>query len=234
MLQSLAAVSLLAACLVTVLPAYAAAAEPNATLPSPSASRWGWVGLSVGIGQPEVTATLASSPRGEVEGDAGSDGNYRLLYERRIFGAVGLRGFVSRTDWGTSYSDAAGDGSRTLTDFGAAPVLSYSANQGRHGASLYVFAPISFSLSQAPARATREIVRETMDLGIGYRVGGGLGMLVRLSGKVGLLCELEASLQRVSHVRTYARVDGTGKPETLPIGYGLTWLGAQIGLAILP
>jgi hypothetical protein len=204
-------------------------------LPAPSAADAGWFGLSVGIGSPSLRTTLgAGSSSAEAEGSAGSAGNYRVLYEKQLLGWIGLRGFASSTEWGTEQSERSGDGDRALYDLGAAPVLSFPAREGRHGVSLFAFVPVSFSWSSAPARARRQVVLERMDVGTGYRVGVGLGMLVRLSGAFGLLVELEGAAQHVSHVRRYARIDGTGSEAVLPIAYDLRWIGVEVGFALFP
>jgi hypothetical protein len=199
---------------------------------APSAAEAGWFGVSVGIGALRVRTSLGSAEPNASEGSAGSGGNYRLHYEKQLFGWLGLRGFVSSTDWGTEQSELSGDGDRALYDLGGAPVLSMGLAKGR--LSLFAFAPLSFSWSSAPARAERQVVLESMDVGTGYRMGFGLGLLLRLSGTVGLLFELELAQQRVSHTRHYARFDGSGDGEELSISYDLRWLGAEIGLAIFP
>lgn len=209
--------------------------EPERELPAPSAAEAGWFGLSVGIGAPQLRTTLGSGePSTSGEGSAGSGGNYRLLYEKQLFRWIGLRGFVSSTDWGTEQSERSGDGDRALYDLGGAPVLSFPASRGRHGLSLFAFAPISFSWSSAPARAERQTVLETMNVGTGYRIGIGIGMLFRLSRRLGLLFELEAAQQHVSHLRRYARLDGSGDELELPITYDLRWLGVELGFALFP
>jgi hypothetical protein len=199
---------------------------------APSAAEAGWFGVSVGIGALRVRTALGSAEPNASEGAAGSGGNYRLHYEKQLFRWLGLRGFVSSTDWGTEQSELSGDGDRALYDLGAAPVLSLGLAKGR--LSLFTFAPVSFSWSSAPARAERQVVVEYMDVGTGYRVGLGIGLLLRLSGTFGLLFELELAQQHVSHTRRYARLDGSGGREELPISYDLRWLGAEIGLAIFP
>jgi hypothetical protein len=199
---------------------------------APSAAEAGWFGVSVGIGALRVRTTLGSAEPNASEGSAGSDGNYRLHYEKQLFRWLGVRGFVSSTDWGTEQSELSGDGDRALYDLGGAPVLSTGFAKGR--LSLFAFAPLSFSWSSAPARAERQVVLESMDVGTGYRLGFGLGLLLRLSGTVGLLFEVELARQRVSHTRHYARLDASGDAEELPISYDLRWLGAEIGLAIFP
>jgi hypothetical protein len=199
---------------------------------APSAAEAGWFGASVGIGAPRLRTTLGSGEPDASEGSAGSSGNYRLLYEKQLLRWLGLRGFVSSTNWGTDQSELSGDGDRALYDLGGAPVLSLGVARGR--LSFFAFAPISFSWSSAPARAERRVIAETMDVGTGYRVGVGLGMLVRFSRPVGLLFELELAHQRVSHVRRYARIDGSLGEEQLPIAYQLRWIGVEVGLAIFP
>lgn len=235
MLRPLTRTLALGACLLAGFPARAEAADTDSDLPPPSASEAGWFGLSVGLGAPMVeTAQGSHEPSDVVEGKAGSDGNYRLSYEKQLLGPLGLRGFASSTDWGTELSEASGDGDRTLYDLGGGPVLSYATSEGRYGVSLFAVVPISFSWSSAPALAKREIVRETMDVGTGYRIGIGVGMLARLSPRLAMLVELEATRQQVSHVRRYRRFDGTGKDEELPIRYELSWAGIQVGLALFP
>lgn len=224
----------LGACLVAGLPGRAAAADTGSDLPSPSASEAGWFGLSVGLSAPVVKTALGSGePSEDVEGQAGSDGNYRLHYEKQLFHFIGLRGFMGSADWGTDLSEHS-DGDRTLYDLGGGPVLSYAASKGRHGVSLFAVVPVSFSWSSAPVRAERQVVREAMDVGTGYRIGFGIGMLGRFSRSVGMLVELEATRQHVSHVRRYARFDGTGEEAQLPISYDLSWAGIQLGLAFFP
>jgi hypothetical protein len=199
---------------------------------SPSAAEAGWFGVSVGIGAPRVRTQLGSAEPNASEGSAGSGGNYRLHYEKQLFGPLGVRGFVSSTDWGTEQSELSGDGDRALYDVGGAPVLSLGLARGR--LSLYAAAPVSFSWSSAPARAERQLVLESMDVGTGYRIGFDVGLLLRLSATLGLLFELELAQQRVSHTRHYARRDGSGGLEELAISYDLRWLGVEIGLAIFP
>jgi hypothetical protein len=188
--------------------------------------------VSVGLGALSLKTRLADGePSSSAEGSAGSAGNFRLLYEKQLYHWIGLRGFVSSTEWGTELSERSGDGDRALHDLGGAPVVSYGASKR---VSLFVFAPISFSWSSAPARAERQVVLESMNVGTGYRVGAGIGMLLRFSGSLGLSLELEAASQRVSHVRHYARHDGSGDAVELPINYDLRWLGVELGLAIFP
>jgi hypothetical protein len=233
----------LAAGLLVTLPARSAAADQGSVrsaaldreLPAPSAAEAGWFGVSVGIGSPRLQTTLGSAePSGGAEGSVGSAGNYRLHYEKQLLRWVGVRGFVSSTEWGTDQSEHSGDGDRALYDVGGAPILSFSAIQGRHGLSLFAFAPISFSWSSAPARAERQVVLESMNVGTGYRFGFGVGLLCRLSGRLGLLFELEWAKQHVSHLRRYARLDGSGDETELPITYDLRWLGVEVGLAVFP
>jgi hypothetical protein len=199
---------------------------------APSAAEAGWFGVSVGIGAPRVRTTLGSAEPNASEGSAGSGGNYRLHYEKQLFRWLGLRGFVSSTDWGTEQSELSGDGDRALYDLGGAPVASVGLAGDR--LSLFAFAPVSFSWSSAPARAERQVVLESMDVGTGYRIGFGVGTLLRLSGTVGLLFEFELAHQRVSHLRRYTRADGSAGQEELPLAYQLRWLGVKIGLAIFP
>lgn len=237
MLRHLGRALALAGALSVVLAARLAAADTRAARVverapvAPSAAEAGWFGVSVGIGAPRVRTALGSAEPNASEGSAGSGGNYRLHYEKQLFRWLGLRGFVSSTDWGTEQSELGGDGDRALYDLGGAPVLSFGLG-GR--LSVFAFAPISFSWSSAPARAERQVVLESMDVGTGYRVGLGVGLLLRLSGTFGLLFELELAQQSVSHTRGYARLDGRGGREELPISYDLRWLGAEIGLAIFP
>ncbi len=190
---------------------------------------------------PRLKTTLGSTEaEASFEGSAGSGGDYRLSYEKQLFfRCLGLRGFVRSTDWGTELSEYSGDGDRSLYDLGAAPVLSYAAvprrpHSQRHGVSLFAFVPVSFTWSLAPARAKREVVIESMDVGTGYRVGVGFGMLVELSQTFGLLLEVEASKQHVAHVRRYHRADGIGPEIRLPVAYDLSWLGVELGLAFFP
>ncbi len=235
MLRSVVRTLVLGTALVVGLPGRAAAADTSSEVPSPSASEAGWFGLSVGIGAPVVKTALGSDEASEnVEGKAGSDGNYRLHYEKQVWRVIGLRGFMSSADWGTDLSEHSGDGDRSLYDLGGGPVLSYPASKGRHGVSLFAVVPVSFSWSSAPVRAKRQVVRETMDVGTGYRIGFGIGMVARFSAGVGMLFELEAAKQRVSHVRRYTRFDGTGEEAQLPISYDLSWAGIQLGLAFFP
>ncbi len=207
----------------------------------PSEAALGWFGVSVGLAMPRLKTTLGSTAaEASSEGSVGSGGDYRLSYEKQLFfRCLSLRGFVRSTDWGTELSQYSGDGDRSLYDLGAAPVLSYAAVTRRphsrgHGLSLFAFVPVSFTWSLAPARAKREVVIETMDVGTGYRVGLGFGMLVELSPTFGLFLEFEASKQHVEHVRRYRRADGTGRETRLPIAYDLGWLGVELGLAIFP
>jgi hypothetical protein len=237
-LRALGRALTLAAALSVTLAVRSAAADTSSHRPAerakvpPSAAEAGWFGVSVGIGAPRVRTALGSAEPNASEGSAGSGGNYRLHYEKQLFGPLGLRGFVSSADWGTEQSELSGDGDRALYDLGAAPVLSLGLAEGR--LSLYACAPVSFSWSSAPARAERQVVLEGMDVGTGYRIGFDLGVLVRLSGTLGLLLELELAQQRVSHTRHYVRRDGSGAREELPISYDLRWLGVEIGLAIFP
>lgn len=206
--------------------------EPERGASAPSAAELGWFGVSVGLGSPSLKTTLGDAePSSSAEGSAGSAGNFRLLYEKQLFRWIGLRGFVSSTEWGTELSERSGDGDRALHDLGGAPVLSYGASRR---VSLFAFAPLSFSWSSAPAHAERQVVLESMNVGTGYRIGVGVGMLLRFSGSLGLSLELEAASQRVDHVRRYARVDGSGGAVELPITYDLRWLGIELGLAIFP
>ena len=199
---------------------------------APSAAEAGWFGVSVGIGALGVRTTVGSAEPNASEGSAGSGGNYRLHYEKQLFRWLGLRGFVSSADWGTEQSEFSGDGDRALYDLGGAPVVSMGLADGR--LSLFAFAPVSFSWSSAPARAERQVVLERMDVGTGYRIGFGVGLLLRLSRTLGLLFEVELAHQHVSHTRRYARFDGSGGQEELAVGYDLRWQGAEIGLAIFP
>jgi hypothetical protein len=73
-----------------------------------------------------------------------------------------------------------------------------------------------------------------MDVGTGYRVGLGVGLLSRLSDNFGLLFEIEAAHQHVRHLRRFARRDGSGNDLELPITYDLRWLGVEVGLAFFP
>lgn len=209
------------------------AGERPRQLLAPSAAESGWLGASVGIGAVRVRTAVGSNEPDDAEGSAGSAGNWRLLYEKQLFGWVGARGFVSGAEWGTEQSEYSGDGDRALYDFGVAPVLSFPV-EGRRDLSLFLFAPVSFSLSSAPARAERQVVAESMDVGKGYRIGFGIGVLARLSARFGLLFELEAADQHVSHVRRFARRDGSGDEVELPITYDVRWLGAKVGLAFFP
>jgi hypothetical protein len=200
--------------------------------PAPSASDAGWFGLSVGIGKPTLRTKLAAAePSAGAEGSVGSAGNYRLLYEKQLVRWLGVRGFMSVTEWGTAQSEHSGDGDRALYDLGGAPVLSFGVGRD---VSLFAFVPISFSWSSAPARAPRQVVLESMDVGTGYRIGVGAGMLVRLSSAFGLLFELEGAAQHVTHVRSYGRADGSGDRSELPIAYDLRWLGVELGIALFP
>jgi hypothetical protein len=199
---------------------------------APSAAEAGWFGVSVGIGALGVRTTVGSAEPNSSEGSAGSGGNYRLHYEKQLFRWLGLRGFVTSTDWGTEQSEFSGDGDRALYDLGGAPVVSMGLADDR--LSLFAFAPLSFSWSSAPARAERQVVLESMDVGTGYRIGLGIGLLLRLSRTLGLLFEVELAQQHVSHTRHYARFDGSGGQEELAVGYDLRWQGAEIGLAIFP
>lgn len=227
------ALSLLARSLAAA-PSAARARERPSQLAAPSAADAGWFGLSVGIGAPRLRTTLGSAEASASEGSAGSAGNYRFSYEKQLFGWLGLRGFMSSTEWGTEQSELSGDGDRALYDLGVAPTLSFPLLRGGHGLSLFVFAPVSFSWSSAPARAERQVVGETMDVGTGYRIGFGIGLLSRLSASFGLFFELEAARQQVSHIRHFARRDGSGGEVDLPITYNLRWVGAEVGLAFFP
>jgi hypothetical protein len=210
------------------------AGEGAHELLAPSAAEAGWFGLSVGMGALRLRTTLGAEESSAAEGSAGSDGNYRLLYEKRLFGWLGLRGFVSSADWGSEQSELSGDGDRALYDLGVAPVLSFPIVKGRRGLSAFAFAPVSFTWSSAPARAERQVVGESMDVGNGYRIGVGIGLLSKLSERFGLLFELEMAYQHVSHIRRFARRDGSGGEAELPIAYDLRWLGAEVGVAFFP
>jgi hypothetical protein len=201
---------------------------------APSAAEAGWFGLSVGIGALGSKTTLGSGEPSAIEGAAGSDGNYRLLYEKQLLGWLGLRGFVSSADWGSDHSELSGDGDRALYDLGVAPVLSWPVAKGRPGLSVFAFAPFSYSWSSAPARAERRVVGESMDVGTGYRIGFGIGLLFKLSQSFGALFELEMAHQHVSHVRRFARLDGSDGAVELPIAYDLRWFGVEVGLAFFP
>jgi hypothetical protein len=98
--------------------------------------------------------------------------------------------------------------------------------------SLFAFVPISYSWSSAPARGQRTVVFESMDVGTGYRVGFGLGLLLRFSATVGMVIEAEGARQHVDHVRRYMGLDGA--EAQLPIRYHLDWFGLSVGLALFP
>jgi len=234
-LRDLSRTLAVAGALSAVLPARSAAATDSAgarELPSPSAAEAGWFGLSVGIGAPSLKTTLGSGePSDSAEGSVGSAGNYRMLYEKQLLRWLGLRGFMSSTEWGTDQSRRSGDGDRALYDLGGAPVFSYGASQR---VSLFAFAPVSYSWSSAPARAEHQAVLESMNVGTGYRIGFGVGILLRFSASLGMLIELEAAQQHVRHVRRYSRLDDSGDEVELPITYDLRWVGLEVGLAIFP
>ena len=100
--------------------------------------------------------------------------------------------------------------------------------------SLLVSTPISYSFSSVPSRGPRDVVLEDMNLGHGYRLGVGVGLLIRLNSWLGLLVEAEWATQHLSHVRTYRRADGTGGEAQLPLSYELRWLTASVGFAVEP
>jgi hypothetical protein len=206
------------------------------TWPAPSASKRGWFGLTLGAATVKVEAQRGSAPpSADAEGEVSGGGSFALLYEKQLWGPLGARGFSRRTGWETALSQATGDGSRAVYDFGAAPVLAFAGRGGRRGISWFVYAPLSFSLSHAPARGERSMVLESMDLGTGYRVGLGVGTVFRFpSSKLGMVLEAEGALQSVSHVRSYRRADGAGGSTQLPIEYEMEWVVATIGLAFFP
>jgi hypothetical protein len=201
---------------------------------APSASELGWFGASVGAAGLMKLETQLGSAAAEVgiEGEAEGGGSYALHYEKQLFGWLGARGFMRRAGWATALAEATGDGDRVLYDLGVAPVLSFGPEAARGHLSLFSFVSVSYSWSSAPARGERTVVLESMDVGTGYRIGWGLGMLLRLSARVGMVIEAEGARQRVDHVRHYMGLDGA---ETqLPIRYDLDWLGLSVGLAIFP
>lgn len=240
MLRHLRHLSATAALLFIGVTARAAQAEqvrdPAKTWPAPSASKRGWFGLTLGAATLKLEAQRGSAqPSADAEGQASGGGSYGLFYEKQLWGPLGARGLFRRTGWETALSAASGDGGRAVYDFGAAPVLVFAARGGRGGISSFLFAPVSFSLSNAPARGERSVVLEKMDLGTGYRVGLGLGLVFRFpSSRLGMVLEAEGALQSIRHVRTYRRADGVGLATQLPIRYDMQWVGFTIGLAIFP
>ena len=219
---------------VTLAQPVVAPRERDAELPAPAASELGWWALSVGLGLPRLSTTLGSSePNDALEGTPSGGGTVSFHYEKLFLPNVGARGFVRSAAWRTEASEQGGHGSRRLYDLGAAPVLSWPAREGRHGSSWYAFVPVSFSWSVAPADAPRGAVRESTEVGTGYRIGVGLGGLIRLSRAVGLVLEAEWATQHVEHTLRFRSIDGVGSTE-IPLAYDLRWLGASVGLAIMP
>jgi hypothetical protein len=208
--------------------------ERDASLPPPAASELGWFGLSVGAASLMKLETQLGSaePSPTAEGRFSGGGTYALHYEKQLFHWLGARGFMRRVGWETDLSEAAGDGDRVLYDLGAAPVLSFGPRVARGGFSFFALVPVSFSWSSAPARGKREVVLESMDVGTGYRIGFGMGLLLRFSASAGMVLEAQWATQHVDHVRRYQRADGA--EASLPIGYSLQWFGLSVGLAIFP
>ncbi|HYJ08186.1 MAG TPA: hypothetical protein VEX18_04240 [Polyangiaceae bacterium] len=203
------------------------------TVAAPSAAELGWFGASVGVASVMKLETELGSaaPEAGAEGEVEGGGSYALHYEKQLYRWLGARGFMRRAGWATALAEASGDGDRILYDLGAAPVLSFAPDK-RGRVSLFAFAPISFSWSSAPARGERTVVLESMDVGTGYRVGFGLGILLRFSARLGMVLEAEVATQRVDHVRRYRGLDGA--EARLPIGYALDWFGLSLGLAFFP
>lgn len=209
--------------------------EPAAALPAPAASELGWLALSLGGTLPQLSTTLGSNPPNEaLEGKASGGSTIAFHYEKLLLTNVGARGFVRRGTWATEVSKQGGYGARRLYDLGLAPVLSWPAKDGPHGVSWYAFVPASFSWSAAPADAPRGAVRESADVGTGYRLGVGLGVLLRLSRVLGLVLEAEWAAQHVEHTLRFRRIDGVGPTANVPLAYDLKWLGASFGLAAMP
>lgn len=224
----------------SALPLDASAATASATdepkradVAAPSAAELGWFGASLGATSITKLETQLGSGAPEVgaEGEVEGGGSYALHYEKQLIRWLGARGFVRRAGWATALAEASGDGDRILYDLGVAPVLSFGpGSRGR--VSLFAFAPVSYSWSSAPARGERAVVLESMDVGTGYRLGFGLGILLRFSARLGMAIEVEVATQRVDHVRRYTGMDGA--EARLPIGYDLDWLGLSLGLAFFP
>jgi hypothetical protein len=208
---------------------------PKPKLVTPASSPGGFVALSLGaagLTESKTTFRELGTDGGEGQGDGGF--TFDLSYQRALHPLLALRAFVHGAAWSTQLSDANGDGDRAVYDFGAAPALTWPVSSGRNGVSFMLVAPISFSLSQAPASAPRDVVREQMSLGTGYRYGLGVGMLTRFSRHLGMLFQAELARQRVSHERTYSWSDGTGGEVTQGVDFRLAWLGASIGLVVMP
>lgn len=205
----------------------------RADVAAPSAAELGWFGASLGATSVMKLETQLGSGAPEVgaEGEVEGGGSYALHYEKQLIRWLGARGFVRRAGWVTALAEASGDGDRILYDLGVAPVLSFGPDS-RGRVSLFAFAPVSYSWSSAPARGERAVVLESMDVGTGYRLGFGLGILLRFSARLGMVLEGEIATQRVDHVRRYRGVDGA--EARLPIGYDLDWLGLSLGLAFFP
>jgi hypothetical protein len=171
----------------------------------------------------------------DAEGDFEGGTGYALFYDKRLYGRFGARGFVHRASWVTELARVTGDGWRVAYDVGVAPTFTLADLPGpTGGASLYSFVPLSYSLSDAPARGTREVVLESMNGGTGLRVGMGLGLVIRTFSFFGLVVEAQYALQALNHTRRYWRADGTGSDVEVPLDYNLGWFGVSIGLAVLP
>jgi hypothetical protein len=166
----------------------------------------------------------------EGEGDSYSSGTASIHYHYPVIPYFSARGFFRVGGFETDLSIGGGYRAHRLYTVGIAPALSFAAvRRVSHPVHVSLSVPIGLVLAEQPGSPPRDAVREDVNLGVGHRIGGALGMLVALSRRGGITMDLEIAREDIFHRVTYRAVDGRSPSREQNLRYSLWWTDLTLG-----
>jgi hypothetical protein len=168
----------------------------------------------------------------EAEGESMSSGTASLHFHYPIVPYFSARGFFRLGGFETDLSVGGGYRAHTLYMVGAAPALSFAVRPRKsQSVHLALSVPVGLVVGTQPGRPPRQAVEEVVNVGLGYRIGGALGMIAVIARHVGVTMDLEVARDDIYHRVTYRALDGRSPSRDLNLRYTLWSTDLTVGIA---
>jgi hypothetical protein len=180
--------------------------------------------FSAGLAPISVYRVAAGSSRSvrNGEGSSASSGTVSVHYHYPVVPYFSARGFVRLGGFETDLSLGGGYRAHTHYTLGVAPALSFAVRP-RKSQSLHLVlsVPIGLVVGTQPGSPPRDAVEEDVNVGLGYRIGGALGLLTIVSRHLGVTMDLEVAREDIFHRVTYRALDGRSPSRELNLRYSI-------------
>jgi hypothetical protein len=198
---------------------------------------YGAVLVSAGFAPISVYRVAAGSSESVRDGEGSSTGSgtFSVHYHYPVIPLLSARGFFRLSGFETDLSVGGGYRAHTLYTMGIAPALSVAAvprkNQSLH---VVVSLPIGLVIGTQPGLPPRDAVEEDVNVGLGYRIGGAVGLVTVLSRHFGLTMDLEIARDDIFHRVTYRALDGRSPSRDLNLHYSVWSSDWTLGIVWVP